>query len=378
MFDYETLKLIWWLLVGVLLIGFAIMDGHDMGVGILLNFLGKDDTERRVMINTIAPHWDGNQVWFITAGGAVFAAWPFVYATAFSGLYWALLLVLFALFFRPVGFEYRSKLPSPTWRQSWDWGLFAGSAIPALVFGVAFGNLFLGVPFRLDETMRSFYSGSFWALLNPFALLVGITSLMLLTLQGATFLAHRTEGDLQARAKKTASIVAIVLLVAFSLAGFWVSRIDGYVIDSIADIGASINPLMKEVSRAPGAWFANYDKMPILWLIPALAYLGGLLVIVCVRAGWTLLAFVGSSLACVSVILTAGVALFPFVLPSSEMPKASLTAWDATSSHFTLNVMFWVALIFTPLVVAYTGWAYRVMSGKVTRDFIVKNDKTVY
>ena len=378
MFDYETLKLIWWLLVGVLLIGFAIMDGHDMGVGILLNFLGKDDTERRVMINTIAPHWDGNQVWFITAGGAIFAAWPFVYATAFSGLYWAMLLVLFALFFRPVGFEYRSKLPSPTWRQSWDWGLFAGSAIPALVFGVAFGNLFLGVPFRLDETMRSFYSGSFWALLNPFALLVGITSLMLLTLQGATFLAHRTEGDLQARAKKTASIVAIVLLVAFSLAGFWVSRIDGYVIDSIADIGASINPLMKEVSRAPGAWFANYDKTPILWLIPALAYLGGLLVIVCVRAGWTLLAFVGSSLACVSVILTAGVALFPFVLPSSEMPKASLTAWDATSSHFTLNVMFWVALIFTPLVVAYTGWAYRVMSGKVTRDFIVKNDKTVY
>ncbi|WP_305075609.1 cytochrome d ubiquinol oxidase subunit II [Propionivibrio sp.] len=378
MFDYETLKLIWWLLVGVLLIGFAIMDGHDMGVGILLNFLGKDDTERRVMINTIAPHWDGNQVWFITAGGAVFAAWPFVYATAFSGLYWALLLVLFALFFRPVGFEYRSKLPSPTWRQSWDWGLFAGSAIPALVFGVAFGNLFLGVPFRLDETMRSFYSGSFWALLNPFALLVGITSLMLLTLQGATFLAHRTEGDLQARAKKTASLVAIILLVAFSLAGFWVSRIDGYVIDSIADVGASINPLMKEVSRAPGAWFANYDKTPILWLIPALAYLGGLLVIACVRAGWTLLAFVGSSLACVSVILTAGVALFPFVLPSSEMPKASLTAWDATSSHFTLNVMFWVALIFTPLVVAYTGWAYRVMSGKVTRDFIVKNDKTVY
>ena len=378
MFDYETLKLIWWLLVGVLLIGFAIMDGHDMGVGILLNFLGKDDTERRVMINTIAPHWDGNQVWFITAGGAVFAAWPFVYATAFSGLYWALMLVLFALFFRPVGFEYRSKLPSPTWRQSWDWGLFAGSAIPALVFGVAFGNLFLGVPFRLDETMRSFYSGSFWALLNPFALLVGITSLMLLTLQGATFLAHRTEGDLQVRAKKTASLVAIILLVAFSLAGFWVSRIDGYVIDSIADVGASINPLMKEASRAPGAWFANYDKTPILWLIPALAYLGGLLVIACVRAGWTLLAFVGSSLACVSVILTAGVALFPFVLPSSEMPKASLTAWDATSSHFTLNVMFWVALIFTPLVVAYTGWAYRVMSGKVTRDFIVKNDKTAY
>ena len=378
MFDYETLKLIWWLLVGVLLIGFTIMDGHDMGVGTLLPLLGKDDTERRVMINTIAPHWDGNQVWFITAGGAIFAAWPFVYATAFSGLYWALLLVLFALFFRPVGFEYRSKLPDPTWRKSWDWGIFAGSAVPALVFGVAFGNLFLGVPFRLDDTMRSFYSGSFWALLNPFALLFGVVSLTLITLQGATFLSHRTDGDLQARVKKTASLLAIVLMVAFSLGGFWVSRIDGYVIQSIGDVGGVLSPLMKEVGRAPGAWFANYDKMPILWLIPALAYVGGVVVLLALRAGWTLLAFIGSSLACVSVILTAGVALFPFVLPSSEMPKASLTAWDATSSHFTLNVMLWVALIFTPIVVAYTGWAYRVMSGKVTRDFIVKNDKTVY
>lgn len=378
MFDYVTLKLIWWLLVGVLLIGFAIMDGHDMGVGVLLQILGKDDTERRVMINTIAPHWDGNQVWFITAGGAIFAAWPFVYATAFSGMYWALLLVLFAMFFRPVGFEYRSKLPDPTWRKAWDWGLFAGSAVPALVFGVAFGNLFLGVPFRLDDTMRSFYSGSFWALLNPFALLFGVVSLSLLTLQGATFLSHRTEGDLQARAIKAAQVLVIVLLVAFSLGGLWVSRIDGYVIESIGDIGASINPLMKEVGRAPGAWFANYSKTPILWLIPALAYVGGLSVLLALRYGKTLFAFVGSSLACVSVILTAGVALFPFVLPSSEMPKASLTAWDATSSQVTLNLMFWVALIFTPIVVAYTGWAYRVMAGKVTRDFIVKNDKTLY
>jgi cytochrome d ubiquinol oxidase subunit II len=378
MLDYATLKLIWWALVGVLLIGFAIMDGHDMGVGTLLPFLGRDDTERRVMINTVAPHWDGNQVWFITAGGAIFAAWPFVYATAFSGLYWAMLLVLFALFFRPVGFEYRSKLSDPTWRKAWDWGLFAGSAVPALVFGVAFGNLFLGVPFRLDETMRSFYSGSFWALLNPFALLFGVVSLSMLTLQGATFLAHRTEGELQARAKKAAGIVAVVLLAAFSLGGVWVSFIDGYVILSIGDVGSPINPLMKEVGRAPGGWFANYGSYPILWLVPALAYAGGLTALWALRAGKTLLAFVGSSLSCVSVISTAGIALFPFVLPSSEMPKASLTAWDATSSHFTLNVMLYVALIFTPIVIAYTGWAYRVMSGKVTRDFIVENDKTVY
>ena len=143
-------------------------------------------------------------------------------------------------------------------------------------------------------------------------------------------------------------------------------------------IGGVLSPLMKEVGRAPGAWFSNYNKMPILWLIPALAYVGGFVVLLALRAGWTLLAFIGSSLACVSVILTAGVALFPFVLPSSEMPNVSLTAWDATSSHFTLNVMLWVALIFTPIVVVYTGWAYRVMSGTVTRDYIVKNDKTLY
>ena len=378
MFDYMTLKLIWWALVGVLLIGFAIMDGHDMGVGILLPIIGKDDTERRVMINTIAPHWDGNQVWFITAGGAVFAAWPFVYATAFSSLYWAMLLVLFALFFRPAGFEYRSKLPHLTWRKSWDWGLFVGSAVPALVFGVAFGNLFLGIPFRLDDTMRSFYSGSFWGLLNPFALLFGLTSVAMLTLQGATFLSHRTDGPLQQRAKKAVSIAAIILLTAFSLAGFWVSSIDGYVIASIGDVSSALNPLMKEVTRAPGAWFANYDKFPLLWLVPALAYAGAIAALLAVRASKTLLAFLGSSLACVSVIATAGIALFPFVLPSSEMPRASLTAWDATSSHFTLNVMLWVALIFTPIVVAYTGWAYRVMSGKVTRDYITENDKALY
>jgi cytochrome d ubiquinol oxidase subunit II len=378
MLDYMTLKLIWWLLVGVLLIGFAIMDGHDMGVGTLLPVLARDDTDRRVMINTVAPHWDGNQVWFITAGGAVFAAWPFVYAIAFSGLYWALLLVLAALFFRPVGFEYRSKLPDPRWRNAWDWGIFAGSAVPALVFGVAFGNLFQGVPFQIDDTMRSFYSGSFWALLNPFALLCGVVSLSLLALQGATFLAHRTEGDLQQRAKVVGQILVFVLMGSFSLAGVFIVGMDGYVISHMGDINQTLNPLMKEVTRASGAWLTNFKTQPLLWLIPALAYIGALGALLSLRVGMTLLGFVGSSLACVSVILTAGVALFPFVLPSSEAPNASLTLWDASSSHYTLTVMFWVALIFTPIVLGYTAWAYRVMAGKVTRDYIAANDKALY
>ena len=166
-FDYETLKMLWWLIIGVLLIGFAITDGMDMGVAMLLRLVGKTDSERRTVINTIGPHWDGNQVWFITAGGALFAAWPMVYAAAFSGFYFAMMLVLFALFFRPLGFDYRSKVDSKRWRNNWDWGLLAGSAIPALVFGVAFGNLFLGVPFNIDNLMRVSYQGSFFGLLNP-------------------------------------------------------------------------------------------------------------------------------------------------------------------------------------------------------------------
>ena len=174
MFDYETLKIIWWLLVGVLLVGFAIMDGHDMGVGTLLPFVGRSDLERRVVINTVGPHWDGNQVWFITGGGAIFAAWPLVYATAFSGFYWAMLLVLWALFFRPVGFDYRSKIHNSTWRSVWDWGMFIGGFVPPVIFGVAFGNLLQGVPFQFDAYLVSTYTGSFWQLLNPFALLAGV------------------------------------------------------------------------------------------------------------------------------------------------------------------------------------------------------------
>jgi len=378
MLDYYYLKLIWWALVGVLLIGFAIMDGHDMGVGILLPFLGRSDVERRVMINTVAPHWDGNQVWFITAGGAVFAAWPFVYATAFSGMYWALLLVLFALFFRPVGFEYRSKLPDPRWRAAWDWALFGGSAVPALVFGVAFGNLLQGVPFHFDDTLRSFYSGSFWALLNPFALLSGVLSVAMLALQGACFVAHRADGAVQARAIQAAGVASALLVVGFTAAGVWVTQLDGYVITSIGDVGGALTPFMKEVVRQPGAWLGNFRKVPVLWVIPALGYLGAALAFVASRHGKTLLGFVGSSVSCLAVILTAGTALFPFILPSSELPQVSLTVWDATSSHLTLNVMLWCALILTPIVLAYTSWAYRVMRGKVTNDYILANDKSLY
>jgi cytochrome d ubiquinol oxidase subunit II len=378
MFDYSTLKIIWWLLVGALLIGFAIMDGHDMGVGTLLPFVGRSDIERRVVINTVGPHWDGNQVWFITAGGALFAAWPIVYATAFSGFYWAMMLVLWALFFRPVGFDYRSKIHNAKWRSTWDWGLFIGGAVPPLVFGIAFGNLLQGVPFRFDDYLISTYTGSFWQLLNPFALLVGVVSSAMITLQGGTYLAHRTEGVIQQRAIKGAVGAALVLVVAFIGAGFWLQSIEGFRITSVIDIAALPDPLGKTVVREAGAWMDNYGKQPMLWLLPALGVAGALLAASLLLARWTLTAFAASSLAVIGVIGTAGASMFPFIMPSSTMPDASLTVWDSVSSHLSLAIMFWATLILLPLIVMYTSWTYRVMRGKVTVAHIEANEHSAY
>jgi cytochrome bd ubiquinol oxidase subunit II len=378
MFDYATLKIIWWLLVGVLLVGFAIMDGHDMGVGSLLPFVGKSDLERRVVINTVGPHWDGNQVWFITGGGAIFAAWPLVYATAFSGFYWAMLVVLWALFFRPVGFDYRSKIGNPTWRSTWDWGLFVGGSVPPLIFGVAFGNLLLGVPFQFDDFLVSTYTGSFWQLLNPFALLAGVVGSAMITMHGGAYLAHRTEGAIQARAIKGAVGAALVMVAAFLAARLWLQSIDGYRITSVVGQGAAPDPLAKTVVREAGAWMANYGRQPLLWLLPALSVSGAIVCAALLRARRTLGAFVASALALVGVIGTAGASMFPFIMPSSSMPAASLTIWDSVSSHMTLAIMFWATLIFMPLIIWYTSWAYRVMRGKVTPAYVRANDHSAY
>ena len=379
MLDYPTLKFIWWLLVGVLLIGFAVMDGHDMGVGTLLPFAGRDDDERRVIINTVGPHWDGNQVWFITAGGALFAAWPLVYAAAFSGFYWAMLAVLWALFFRPVGFDFRSKLDSPAWRNGWDWGLFIGSAVPPVIFGVAFGNLLQGVPFHFDENLVPHYTGTFWQLLNPFALLAGVVSLAMITFHGANYLMHRTEGAIYRRARTASLIFGALLFVTFALAGVWVAAgIGGYAVASGADPAAVSNPLAKTVDVAPGAWLANYARWPLTLLVPAAGFVGTLAGIFLARRGATLAAFIASSVAMAGVIGTAAVSMFPFVMPSSSQPRSSLTLWDATSSHLTLGVMFWAVVIFMPLVLYYTHWAYRVMAGKVTTAYVRENRRSAY
>lgn len=377
--DYETLKIIWWVFVGVLLIGFAIMDGFDMGVTALLPFLGKNDDERRVIINSVGPVWEGNQTWLITAGGAIFAAWPLVYAAAFSGLYIALLLVLFALFFRPVGFDYRSKLQNPHWRCAWDWGLFIGGAVPATIFGVAFGNLLLGLPFHYDDTLRSFYTGSFWALLNPFALLCGLVSLSMLVMHGAIYLQLRTDGDVQQRASKAALLAGIVCATLFALAGIWLAYgVEGYRIISIGDVNHALNPLDKDVEKAAGAWLSNYSTYPWMLLAPATGFLGIAFALFAANRKWEHLAFISSSKAIAGIILTAGFSMFPFIMPSSTDPKSSLTLWDAVSSQKTLGIMLIAAVIFLPLIMAYTSWVFRVMRGKITVDQIKENTHTAY
>jgi cytochrome d ubiquinol oxidase subunit II len=378
-FDYETLKLIWWLFVGVLLVGFAITDGFDLGIGALLPFIGRNDDERRVVINSIGATWDGNQVWFITAGGAIFAAWPVVYATAFSGFYIALILTLFALFFRPVGFDYRSKVADPRWRSAWDWGLFAGGFVPALIFGVAFGNLLQGVPFSFDNDMRVTYSGSFWQLLNPFGLLAGVVSLTMLLMHGSIYLQIRTEGAIAERARRATKILGAVFIVAFILAGIWVMNgIDGYRIVSMLSANVASTPLDKVVEKSAGAWMSNYHSHALLWLAPLLGIAGAALAIVLSGAKKPISAFVASSVMLAGVIFTAGIAMFPFIMPSSSDPRSSLTVWDVVSSHLTLQIMFWVVLIFLPIVLAYTSWVYSVLRGKITVESVRANDHNVY
>jgi cytochrome d ubiquinol oxidase subunit II len=378
MFDYEILRLIWWVLIGVLLVGFAITDGFDMGVGALVPVIGKSDNERRVMINSIAPHWDGNQVWLITAGGALFAAWPLVYATSFSGFYLAMIVTLAALWLRPLGLDYRSKIEEPKWRNAWDICISISGFVPPIIFGVAFGNLLQGVPFQLNEFLMPTYHGSFFGLLNPFALLCGLVSLFMILLQGASWLQMKTTDAVHSRARGVAQLMGLFTTVAFVAAGFWVQGIEGYVIAGGIDGNAVSNPLNKEVVREVGAWMNNFEQYPLMWAAPALGVVMPLLAALASRFEKGGFAFLASSLGNAGVIFTAGLAMFPFVMPSSLDPKSSLTMWDSTSSELTLNLMTGVAFVMVPIILAYTSWTYYKMFGRLDNKFIEENKNSLY
>ncbi|MBB5877358.1 MULTISPECIES: cytochrome d ubiquinol oxidase subunit II [unclassified Xanthomonas] len=366
--DYTTLRVIWWLLLGILLIGFAVMDGFDLGVGALLPFVAKNDAERRLVVNTIGPVWEGNQVWLVLGGGAIFAAWPPLYAVSFSGFYLAMFVILFALILRPVGFKFRGKLPSQRWRNSWDWALFVGGFIPALIMGVAVGNVVLGVPFHFDDTLRVFYTGSFFGLLMPFALLAGLLSVSMLVAHGAAMLVLKTDGPVAERAARYGSVAALVACALFAGAGVWVATgLPGYAVTSQVVTDGATNPLLKTaVLGEVGGWMHNYQRMPLTALAPAAGLLGLLLSAVLLRKRRGGLAFIASGAAIAGIILTVGFALFPFLLPSSSQPGSSLTVWDASSSHLTLWIMLLATVVFLPIILGYTTWVYRVLKGKVT------------
>ena len=371
---YEILRLIWWALLGVLLIGIGVMDGFDLGTAILLPIVGRSDVERRVVINTIEPVWEGNQVWLILGGGAIFAAWPPLYAVAFSGFYLAMLVLLGALILRPVGFAFRSKIDNPTWRGMWDVALVIGGLVPALVFGVAFGNVLQGVPFRFDDTMRMTYTGTLWDLFNPFAVLCGLVSVAMITMHGASYLACKTEGLVQMRAQNAGAFAGMVLIVLFVLGGLWAAQLDFYVLGKFAGPDGPSNPLLKEVTRARGALMDHYSRSPWTLAAPVIAVLAALstVIMMSVRRARGF-AFVTSALAVAGVIATAGLSAFPFLLPSSLDPRSSLTVWDASSSERTLAIMTVATVLILPIVLIYTGWVYRMLRGPVTAESVTGN-----
>ena len=380
--DYETLRLIWWVLLGVLLIAFAATDGFDMGVGALLPFVARNDLERRVAINTIGPVWEGNQVWLVLGGGAIFAAWPPLYAVSFSGFYLAMFIVLASLILRPVGFKYRSKRESAAWRNGWDWALFAGGAVPALIFGVAVGNVLQGVPFRLTDDLFPMYEGAFYAkflgLLNPFALLAGVVSLAMLAMHGAAWLALKAEDPVAGRARRIGTVAGMVAIATFALAGLWLAfGIDGYRITSEVAANGHSNPLHSEVARDV-SWLAAYSARPWIAIAPILGFLGMAMAVMKLRGDGEVSALLWSKLGIFGIISTVGLTMFPFILPSSIDPKSSLTVWDASSSHQTLFVMLVVTLIFMPIILLYTAWVYKVLWGKVTDADITGNSESVY
>ncbi len=384
MFDYETLKFLWWCIIGFLLIGFAITDGMDMGVGGLLPFVAKKDIERRVVINTVGAHWDGNQVWFITAGASLFAAWPLVYATAFSGFYFAMMLTLFSLFLRPLAFDYRSKIESSNWRNNWDKALFVGSMVPPLVFGVALGNLLQGVPFSFDSLMRVTYTGSFFSLFTPFTLLAGVTSVAMVLMHGSTWLVMRTDADIAKRSAHIGRIVAIVLTLTFALAGVMVwQSIDGYQVTSVINTMGQAQPTTKEVSIVTGAWLNNYKAAPLLCLAPLSGLIMPLIVALLFSkkvksTGIKVMAFAASSIAIMGIILTLGISMFPFIIPSSSQPDHSLLMWDTVSSEGTLSLMLMVVSLFIPIIIGYTLWCYKKMWRTVTIAEIEQNKHSAY
>jgi len=332
----EYLQITWFILIGVLIIGYAVLDGFDLGVGVLYLFNRKEE-DRRTSLNAIGPVWDGNEVWLLTGGGALFAAFPPVYATVFSGFYLALMLLLVALIARAVSMEFRGKIDSPRWRSLWDWCFALGSILPALLFGVAFGNILRGLPIDIDGS----YLGTFLSLLNPYALLVGLLSVVLFTMHGAIYLAMKSDGDLRSRMTSIAVVMWIAVVVVYAGATF---------------VSTFVSPFL----------FFTILGDPIFWVLFVLLLLSVLTVPVWLKSKRYFIAFLSSSTMIAMMIALSALSLFPRLVPSTISDDYSLNIFQHSSSQLTLTVMLIIALIGVPIVIVYTVFVYRVFKGKVS------------
>lgn len=379
MLDYEVLRIIWWGLLGVLLIGFAVMDGFDLGVAALLPIVARTDLERRVVINTVGPVWEGNQVWFILGGGAIFAAWPMIYSVSFSGFYVAMFITLAAFILRPVAFKFRSKMPHSLWRSVWDYTICGSGFVPALIFGVAVGNVLQGVPFHFDPTLRMTYTGTFWQLLNPFALLCGLLSVAMLLMHGGFYLAVKTQDAVQRKAAAIAAGLGIVVIILFAAGGYVISHvIKGFELAQPVAHDQLSNPLHKQVLITTGGWLINYSRYPFFIAAPALGFIGAFLAVWMGLIRAYKAAFVCSAVSIAGIIATVGLSMFPFLLPSSSNFTSSLLVWDASSSQNTLFIMLIATIIFLPIILLYTAWVYRVMRGAVTAQEVLEHQESYY
>lgn len=371
--DIETLQIIWWVLLGILLAGFALTDGFDLGAAILLPVLGKTDDERRLIINTIAPVWESNQVWLVLGAGAIFAAWPLVYAVAFSTMYIPMFLVLGCLIIRPVGLKFRSKMPSSKWRNYWDNSLSIASLVPSLVFGVAVANAMLGLPFAFAENLAIKTQNCFWVLFNPFTLLAGLVSLNMIISHGAGYLRLKLENPMVNQAQRVQKMSSAVALFCFIAAGI-VLYFSGHGFH-IDKMGVNQNVFSKVVSMSLIKQHHELTMQFVNALIPATIACIGFLIAIIFNSR-AILSFIGSCLAIIGVIATAGFAAFPFILPSTLEPAHSLTVWDASSSKLTLLIMLITVLIFLPIVLSYIVWTYRVFAKRLKLDDL--NDPQMY
>ena len=366
--DYVTLQVFWWLVIGFVLAVFALMDGFDLGIAAMMPWVAKSETERRILLNTVGPVWESNQVWLVVLGGTLFAVYPQLYGMTFSGFYYAMFLILLTLVLRPVVFKFRSKIKNDAWKTTWDSCLVIGGILGPALFGIALGNILMGVPLRFDDDLRGFYDGGLIGMIRPFPLLAGLMAVAMCLMQGGLFLALKTESELRDRARQTAVAGAVALLALYALGGVWLGLgVDGFVLSEMSREGV--------VSIETGAWLRNYDLYPALWLAPIFACACMMLSVALTRRGDADgLAFVAGSASVVGMIGSYGASLCPFLMPSIIAPQQSLTMWNASTSHVALFMLFLFGAFFIPLITVYVAWAYRVMRGKVNAAYMMSQD----